>query len=120
MRPIARPSKIFSSGDIIRIAYPYVERDRAAVRPALVLTVRPVGLQSSLIWAMMITSAENRGWPGDISLEEDHLAFGLPRPCVLRTAKTAALQFDNATLLGKLSREKLDEVRTLLRDMLGL
>jgi hypothetical protein len=69
---------------------------------------------------MMITSSANRGWPGDISLEDDHLAYGLPSPCVLRTAKTAALQFDTASPLGKLDRQKMDEVRSSLREMLGL
>jgi hypothetical protein len=37
----------------------------------------------------MITSAENRGWPGDVEID-DPGAAGLPAPSLIQTAKSPA------------------------------
>jgi mRNA interferase MazF len=44
----------------------------------------------------MITSAENRGWAGDVPVSDLALA-GLPAPSVIRTAKIATIDAVDAT-----------------------
>ena len=78
----------FEAGDIIIVEYPHVETNELKRRPALVVSRRPLGPNGLVLWAVMITSAANRTWPGDVAIA-DHRALGLPIPSVVRTAKIA-------------------------------
>lgn len=40
-----------------------------------------------MLWSLMITSARSGSWPGDVDIGPDHAEYGLPVPCVIRTAK---------------------------------
>jgi mRNA interferase MazF len=111
---------IFKPGDIVRVPFPFVETPFQEVRPALVISAPPLGPTKNLFWALMITSAANKGWPGDISIEADHLAFGLPAPSVIRTEKIAVLEAQKATLLGAVSEEVLAQVKARVAGNLGL
>jgi hypothetical protein len=50
----------------------------------------------------MITSAENGGWPGDVTVNDLDLA-GLPVPSVIRSAKIATMEVSDAVKLGKIT-----------------
>jgi len=78
------------------------------------------GPQSDLFYALMITSAANRGWPDDVSLMDDHGQFGLPRPSVIRVAKVASISAKDATLVGRLHGSKLRAVSEALQTAIGL
>ena len=65
------------------------------MRPALVISAFPLGHEPTLFWALMLTGAGNRAWPGDIVVP-DHAACGLPIPCRIRTAKVAVFETDIA------------------------
>ena len=67
----------------------------------------------------MITSAQNRGWPGDIAIRALDAA-GLPVPSVIRTAKIATIESRDATKLGKISRATLDQVSRRVAAELGI
>lgn len=54
-----------------------------------------------LLWVVMITSRENRGWPGDIEIQ-DIKSAGLPAPSIVRTAKIATIEANTAEKLGSL------------------
>ncbi len=72
------------------------------------------------MWVMMITTAVNRGWPGDISLEDNHMTLGLPVPCVLRTEKISTVDVAQARVLGRLDEARMAQVRSRLASILQL
>jgi mRNA interferase MazF len=67
----------------------------------------------------MITSAENRAWPGDVIVNDLDLA-GLPAPSIIRTAKIATIEASAATKLGKMSAPQLKQVMSKIGRELGL
>lgn len=99
--------------------FPFVERPRLRPRPVLLVTDALPGTDD-VAWALMITTAENAGWPDDVSLIERHREFGLPVPCVIRTAKIATVQVSDAPHFGRLSDDLLDAVRVKLQRLLSL
>lgn len=103
----------------MRVPFPHVETAAREARPALVVS-KSVGENGNLFWALMITSAENRGWPGDISLEADHARYGLPIPSLIRTAKIAAFERASASRIGRVDDAVLSKVRQILRTQLAL
>lgn len=111
---------IFSPGDIVRVPFPYVETAFREMRPALVITQAVLGPNADLFWALMITSAANRGWPGDVSLEDNYAAYGLPAPSVIRTEKVAVLESASANLLGAVGDALLAQVRARLAHYIGV
>jgi mRNA interferase MazF len=110
----------FKPGDVVRVPFPYVETPFQEVRPALVVTTSKLGPNQDLFWAVMITSAGNRGWPGDVSLETDYETFGLPAPSLIRTEKIAVLETGKASLLGRVSGDILADVRARMAAYLEL
>ena len=110
----------FERGDIVRVPFPYTDRDTRQHRPALVVSDGAVGDRSSLLWILMITSAENRPWPGDISLAVGYKRVGLPAPSVIRTTKIATIETRHADVVGKLDARRIAEVEFVLGRHLGL
>lgn len=109
-------SDAFSRGDIVRVPFPYTDRPVRQQRPALVVSNGAVGEDGALLWVVMITSAENRPWPGDLALGETYLASGLPAPSVVRPAKIATIEALHAVKLGRLSAGLLAEVTQAIID----
>jgi mRNA interferase MazF len=90
----------FEPWDIVKVAFPYTDRPVQQRRPALVLASL-AGSGAGLLWVLMITSAENRGWPGDVPIESA-AAAGLPAPSIVRTSKIATIDRSIAEPLGRL------------------
>ena len=107
----------FSQGDVLRVPFPYVERPVLQRRPAVVISAGEIAGAVPLLWVAMVTSAENRAWPGDISLAETHSRFGLPHPCVIRPAKIATLEARGLDRVGALDSATLG---SLLRAVLSV
>lgn len=61
----------------------------------------------------MITSAENRRWPGDVMLD-DHASVGLPSPSVIRTARIMTIEASEAEWRGDIGPRRLATVRALI------
>ena len=99
----------FAIGDVVWIPFPFVERIEFKSRPALVLTGRQIGLDETLIWAAMISSAARARWPGDIVIDDLALA-GLPGGSVVRTSKIVTLVAAQRRLIGRLSVNQISEV----------
>ena len=109
----------FKQGDVIKVPFPYTDHATRQFRPALVVSVGGIEANHQLLWVVMITSAENRGWPGDVTVNDLELA-GLPAPSVIRTAKIATIEISDATKLGKISALPLKQVMSKIGRELGL
>jgi len=90
---------IFRQGDVIKVPFPYTDRSTRQSRPALVVSAGSLEDDHGLLWVVMITSAQNRGWAGDVAVGNPGAA-GLPVPSVIRTAKIATIQSVDAAKLG--------------------
>lgn len=102
---------IFSRGDVIKVPFPYTDRATRQHRPALVVSSSALEDAHRLLWVLMITSAENRGWPGDVAIVDLEMA-GLPVASVIRTAKIATIEAGDAGKLGRISASVLKRVMT--------
>jgi mRNA interferase MazF len=110
---VSEPAPPIAAWDIVAVPFPYIDRPTRQRRPALVVRVASNGL----LWVLMITSAENRGWPGDVAVEG--AATGLPVPSLIRTEKIATVEASAARRIGHASARPRSVVLGLLRDWLN-
>lgn len=108
----------FEQGDVVRVPFPYTDGNTRQHRPALVVSRGPVA-GGHLLWVLMITSAENRPWPGDVPLGDAYGACGLPAPSVVRTAKIATIEAAKADRIGHLPPELLAQTRLRIAETLS-
>ena len=94
--------RTFERGDVIKVPFPYTDRATRQSRPAVVVSTAQLQDLYGLLWVVMITSAENRGWPDDVPVTNLKLA-GLPVPSVIRSAKIATIDASDASKLGRVS-----------------
>ncbi|MGH7804049.1 MAG: type II toxin-antitoxin system PemK/MazF family toxin [Candidatus Binatia bacterium] len=104
---------------MIKVPFPYTDRSTRQRRPALVVSAPGIEDEHGLLWVLMITSAENRRWSGDVAVTA-LVGAGLPAPSVVRTAKIATIEARDAEPLGKVSAAVLGEVDRHLAASLGL
>ena len=89
----------FEPGTVVKVPFPYVERPVKQFRPALVISSPELQETHGLLWVLMITSARNSAWAGDIEIS-DIVQAGLPAPSVIRCAKVATIEASAANILG--------------------
>ncbi len=109
---------IFEAWDIVRVPFPYTDRPVRQRRPALVIAADELQTVRGLLWLAMITSAEHRGWPGDVVIS-DLGGAGLPAPSIVRPAKIATIEARDAGRLGTLPTTDRGAVRAYLRQRLA-
>lgn len=109
----------YSQGDLVKVPFPYTDRNTRQRRPAFVASTGSLGGRRDLLWVLMVTSAENRGWVGDV-LIEDHSAAGLPAPSLIRSAKIATIETEDVEPLGRVPREVTDQVISTVAGQLGI
>jgi mRNA interferase MazF len=105
----------FRQGDVVRVPFPYTDRPVRQHRPALVVSDGGIGENRALLWAVMITSAENRPWDGDVPFGDQYSKAGLPAPSVIRTAKIATIETAHAERLGRITPKLMIRVADQLR-----
>lgn len=98
---IGVPMPDFNAWDIIKVPFPYTNRPVRERRPAVVVAANGIQPEHGLLWVLMITSAENHGWPGDVLVSNLSVA-GLPAESVVRTAKIATIEIKEAERIGSL------------------
>jgi mRNA interferase MazF len=108
----------FEQGDIIRVPFPYTDKDTRQRRPALIVSSGPVGEAGTLLWVVMITSAENRPWHGDVTIP-NHERSGLPAPSVVRPLKIATIETRHADRIGKVAKLTLRTVMQSVQKILS-
>ncbi len=104
--------------DLVKVPFPYTNRPVQQRRPALVVAVPDAPGAPRLLWVLMVTSAANRGWPGDVVVSELAEA-GLPAPSVVRSAKIATIEASDAERIGSLPMEDRLQVMAMLRSSLA-
>jgi mRNA interferase MazF len=107
----------FEQGDVVRVPFPYTDRNTRQNRPALVISGGQVGEGGALLWVAMITSTENRQWAGDVVID-DHGAAGLPAPSMVRPVKVATIEAAQASQLGRVDEATLGRVMEAVRQIL--
>ena len=110
----------FERGDVVRVPFPYTDRGVRQHRPALVVSDGAIGDGGTLLWVLMITSAENQPWPGDVALAKRHMQAGLPAPSLVRTAKIATIEARHADPIGRLGKRIMAEVDAAVRRHVNL
>ena len=113
------PTPVFKPGEVIKVPFPCVDKPVRQYRPALVVSSIAVTDGLGLLWVLMITSAKNRSWPGDLEIADLERA-GLPAASVVRCAKIATIESSSATRIGELESAKYENIRTILRNSLKL
>jgi mRNA interferase MazF len=83
----------------------------------LVIAAGEPAQEADLLWLAMITSAENRGWRGDVPISESK-GTGLPIPSIVRPAKLATIEARDAEGLGSLPTTDRDAVSRYLKERL--
>jgi len=103
----------FESWDIVKVPFPYTDRPVRQRRPALVIAAGGLQANHGLLWVMMVTSLENRGWPGDVPVS-DLSEAGLPVPSLVRPAKIATIEAGEAERIGQLPAQDRIQVAKYL------
>src|SRR6516225_3283983 len=116
-RPTGAPMAIFEVWDIVKVPFPYMDRPVRQRRPALIVAAEEIEAAHGLLWLVMITSAESRGPPGDVGIS-DLRAAGLPAPSIVRPAKIATVDTQDAQRLGTLPGADRNAVAAGLRAIL--
>lgn len=117
--PTRKVTPIFEQGQVVRVPFPYAERDTRQRRPALVVSAGAIGEAQGLLWVAMITSAGNRPWRGDIAVGDDHRRSGLPIASVVRPLKIATIDAARAEAIGQAAPEVVARVLDAIRAVLG-
>ena len=115
--PISETSPIFMPGDLVKVPFPYTDRSTRQRRPALIVSGPRLQEEHGLTWVLMVTSAANRGWEGDVEIDDLPRA-GLPVPSVVRSAKIATIDARDADYLGSVAPELFARVRRHLNAIL--
>ena len=108
----------FDTWDVIKVPFPYTDRPVRERRPALVVASGSIQERHGLLWVMMITSSENRGWPGDVAIT-DLKVSGLPVASLVRTAKIAPIEAKESDRVGILPSADREAVSTHLQTVLA-
>jgi mRNA interferase MazF len=110
---------VFKQGTIARVPFPYTDLPTLQYRPGLIVAT-DLGPKGDKLWVVMVTSAANPRWPGDVPIEPDHIAAGLPVPSLIRTEKVTTIDASLAEWRGQIDAALLDEVRAKLSSHLGM
>ena len=104
---------------MVRVPFPYTDRATRQVRPALVVSDGAIGDEQRLLWVVMITSAENRPWLGDVTIGKASQSAGLPVPSIVRPCKIATIEAAHADRVGRLPDDLMVRVHKALNNFIG-
>ncbi|MGB3830772.1 MAG: type II toxin-antitoxin system PemK/MazF family toxin [Mesorhizobium sp.] len=107
-------------GDVVVLPFPYADRLAEKRRPAVVVSLPSLAQKHGIVWVVMVTSAENAGWPGDVGISDLDEA-GLTSPSVVRPAKIATVDLTRVLrVIGRLPAADTAALTAELRSITGL
>lgn len=116
---MTRPTVAYDRFDVVRVPFPFTDRQTTRHRPALVVSDRPSFNDPARHSVMaMITSARHSSWPLDVRIG-DLGAAGLPSESIVRFK---LFTLDHRLVSGRLGRLGADDetaVAEALRALLG-
>ena len=98
----------FEVWDLVKVPFPYTNRPVQQRRPALVIASPIAPGAPELLWVLMVTSAANRGWPGDVAVSDLAAAADLAAGVDFGVAFDFAADF--AAFLAITSRTRSDTI----------
>jgi len=102
---------------VVRVPFPFTDREATKVRPALVLSSASVfGTPAGHSVLAMITSAKHSAWPLDVAIR-DLAAAGLAMPCVVRMK---LFTLDHTLIRGRLGRLGADDAASVREGLIQL
>ncbi|MBX9702724.1 MAG: type II toxin-antitoxin system PemK/MazF family toxin [Silvanigrellaceae bacterium] len=105
--------------DVVVVPFPLTENANTKRRKAIVLSQQKYNFANNATVMMMITSADNSKWEGDIFIS-DLRAAGLNKPCF---ARTKIFSIDNMliqSICGHLGEMDKKSISQLLKDVFVL
>lgn len=111
----------FRRWDVISVPFPFVERSATKRRPALVISADAFHHAHRACFSAMITTARNMQDVRRDGIEITDLGeAGLPRPCVIRVARSATFEWsEQIRRIGVLGAPERRAVTTLIAGWLG-
>lgn len=107
----------FESFSVVRVSFPFTDRQAQKRRPALVLSKPGFQQASGHPLLAMITSARQSSWHPDWPIEDLQVA-GLPQPCVVRLKLFTLSERLVLSSLGALAADDRAAVTAQLRKLL--
>jgi len=88
--------------DVVKFPCPCGSQPVQETCLGLVVAVHPGKKTPSLVWVLMIASADNQRWDGDVEISFPE-PTGVTVPVVVRTVNIVTLEQDQAEKIGRLS-----------------
>jgi mRNA interferase MazF len=105
--------------DVIVLPFPYADRLAEKRRPAVIVSRPWLTEAHGIVWAVMITSADNAGWESDISITDGE-AIGLRNPSIIRPAKVATIDVSRIIrIAGRLGERERDALAGRLQEIVA-
>ena len=106
--------------DVVVLPFPYADQLAEKRRPAIVVSKPWLAEMHGIVWAAMVTSADNAGWGSDIPIA-DVEAIGLRTPSIIRPAKIATVDVSRIVrVAGRLGERERGALAAGLREIMGI
>ncbi len=105
---------IYKPFDIVSVPFPFTDSMSVKKRPALIVSSNRYALEHAHYILLMITSAKQSQWPGDIDILDLNLA-GLPKASKIRFKLFSLDSRVVLNHLGKLDKRGIEKVLDGLR-----
>jgi mRNA interferase MazF len=105
--------------DVVVLPFPYADRLTEKRRPAVIVSKPWLAEKHRIVWAVMVTSADNAGWESDIPIT-DAAATGPRNPSIIRPAKVATVDVSRiARIAGRLGKRERDALAARLQEIVA-
>jgi mRNA interferase MazF len=105
--------------DLVVLPFPYADQLTEKRRPAIIVSKPWLAEAHGIVWAVMVTSADNAGWESDIPIV-DVEAVGLRTPSIIRPAKIATVDISRIVrIAGRLGERERDALAARLQEFVA-
>ena len=113
-----RPFVTFEPFDVVTMPFPFADKNKSIVRPAVILTDHMrFGALAGIAIVAMISSAKHSAWPYDVPVSDLQRA-GLLMPCIIRMKLNAVDLKLMERKIGYLGDGDIERVKVALKSLL--